>query len=263
LIGIPTQLGYGGEDQYVDCRPLADTNRDGIVDENDDCVPVGGFINALRPVNLAIPMIEAAKRGEVSIGKSSAERAEQPAEGEILFEDDFSSSISGWDRSLASEGSVGYVNGEYQIKVKKEKHVIWGNPGKDFKDVVIKVDVRAVTSIGNGEYGVICHYQDAKNFYVLTVTEDHYYGILKLEEGKWSTVVNYASSSLIPDGSEPFELMAVCAGDTLMVGVNGQVLAEAQDNTFSGGNVGLVAATWDTGGLTVGFDNFKVYAAGP
>ena len=64
IIGVPTQLGYGGEDQYVDCRVLADTNRDGYVDEYDNCVPTGGFINALRPINLAMPLIEAAQRGE-------------------------------------------------------------------------------------------------------------------------------------------------------------------------------------------------------
>jgi len=52
LIGVPTQLGAGGkEDEIVDCRVLADTNADGVIDENDACIPTGGFINALRPIN--------------------------------------------------------------------------------------------------------------------------------------------------------------------------------------------------------------------
>lgn len=59
LIGVPTQASAGG-DQVVDCRPVADTNRDGYVDENDTCVPIGGFLNGLRPINLAVPLIEAA-----------------------------------------------------------------------------------------------------------------------------------------------------------------------------------------------------------
>jgi serine protease Do len=58
LIGVPTQASAGG-DQVVDCRPVADTNRDGYVDENDTCVPIGGFLNGLRPINLAMPLIEA------------------------------------------------------------------------------------------------------------------------------------------------------------------------------------------------------------
>lgn len=63
LVGVPTQGGSGSGEQVVDCRYIADTNGDGTVDENDSCVPMGGFINALRPVNLAKPMIEAARRG--------------------------------------------------------------------------------------------------------------------------------------------------------------------------------------------------------
>lgn len=59
LIGVPTQASAGG-DQIVDCRPVADTNRDGVIDYDDTCVPIGGFLNGLRPINLAKPLIEAA-----------------------------------------------------------------------------------------------------------------------------------------------------------------------------------------------------------
>ncbi|MEK9135965.1 MAG: serine protease, partial [Bacteroidota bacterium] len=64
LVGIPTIVTSGSEyGQSVDCRQLADTDRDGDVDSEDSCVPVGGFINALRPINLAMPLIDAAVAG--------------------------------------------------------------------------------------------------------------------------------------------------------------------------------------------------------
>ncbi len=63
LIGVPTQGGSGSGGDVVDCRYIADTNGDGVIDEKDTCVPMGGFINALRPVNLAKPLIELASRG--------------------------------------------------------------------------------------------------------------------------------------------------------------------------------------------------------
>jgi len=63
IIGVPTQVGYGGAERFADCRYLADTNGDGVIDQDDNCIPVGGFINALRPVNLARPLIEAARMG--------------------------------------------------------------------------------------------------------------------------------------------------------------------------------------------------------
>jgi len=63
LIGIPTRASAGG-DQIVDCRPVVDTNRDGYIDSEDTCVPIGGFLNGLRPINLAKPLIEAALNNE-------------------------------------------------------------------------------------------------------------------------------------------------------------------------------------------------------
>jgi S1-C subfamily serine protease len=63
LVGVPTQAGSGSSGSAVDCRPVADTNRDGKVDDSDTCVPIGGFINALRPVSLAKALIEAARLG--------------------------------------------------------------------------------------------------------------------------------------------------------------------------------------------------------
>ena len=63
IIGVPTQVGYGGAERFADCRYLADTNGDGTIDQNDNCIPVGGFINAVRPINLAKPLVEAARLG--------------------------------------------------------------------------------------------------------------------------------------------------------------------------------------------------------
>jgi Trypsin-like peptidase domain len=61
MIAIPTQLGSGEEEAVVDCRVITDTNGDGHVDQRDACVPVGGFINALRPINLGIMLIDTAR----------------------------------------------------------------------------------------------------------------------------------------------------------------------------------------------------------
>ena len=62
MVAIPTQLGSGEEENVVDCRVITDTNGDGKINEFDACVPVGGFINALRPINLARSMIDGAMR---------------------------------------------------------------------------------------------------------------------------------------------------------------------------------------------------------
>jgi hypothetical protein len=60
---VPSTVGSGAQSQTVDCRPLADTNGDGKIDSQDTCVPVGGFINGIRPVNLAKDLIADAQSG--------------------------------------------------------------------------------------------------------------------------------------------------------------------------------------------------------
>lgn len=68
LVGVPTQASASSSGEIVDCRVITDTNGDGQLDGDDQCVPIGGFLNGLRPVNLAIPLIDqAASGGPISI----------------------------------------------------------------------------------------------------------------------------------------------------------------------------------------------------
>ena len=67
IIGIPTIAASNEQVDPVDCRVIVDTNRDGAVDDDDTCVPIGGFLNGLRPIALALPLIEAATAGEAYV----------------------------------------------------------------------------------------------------------------------------------------------------------------------------------------------------
>lgn len=71
LIGVPTKGGagaYSSQQNIVDCRPVTDTNGDGTLDSKDSCVPIGGFINSLRAVNVALPIIQEATGGQPANG---------------------------------------------------------------------------------------------------------------------------------------------------------------------------------------------------
>lgn len=54
LVGVPTQ------GSALDCRPY-DANQDGVLNAQDvGCIPVGGSIGQIRPINLAWPLLEQA-----------------------------------------------------------------------------------------------------------------------------------------------------------------------------------------------------------
>ncbi len=65
LVGIPTTAGIRGE-LTADCRVLEDTNGDGSVDGSDSCIPIGGFLNGLRPIRLAADVISAVRSGDTA-----------------------------------------------------------------------------------------------------------------------------------------------------------------------------------------------------
>lgn len=261
IIGIPTQLGYGGDDQYVDCRRLVDTNRDNVIDEKDNCVPAGGFINALRPLKLAQPLIDAARRGEVNIQEGAeGEQVQAPTEEptNIVYQDDFSDPTSGWDEDTWDAGTVAYQDGEYWINVQKENWMVWSNQEQQLDNLAISVDTRVIDPTGGGDYGVICRYQDEDNFYALEISEDGYYTIWKREAGEVVFITDWAASELIvPDRS--IRIQAVCVDDHLMLGVDGELLADATDSSFTTGNYGMMVGTYDKPNLTIAFDNFTVY----
>jgi hypothetical protein len=257
LIGIPTQLGSGGDDVLIDCRVIADTNRDGEINSLDGCVPAGGFINVLRPINLAVPLIEAALRGEFDVIEFAQTDIPLPVGGILLYSDDFSSQTTGWDHGGSAEGVVGYHNGEYRVEVKAPNYVFWGTANQMFDNVVITVRTRIITPAVGADYGVICRYQDDDNFYAMSITEDQYAAIWKIENGVHTLLMDWVFSQDIPR-YDPATITASCRGDELTLAVNGVVLGSVRDSSFATGDVGLFGGVWDDPGFTIAFDNIEV-----
>jgi S1-C subfamily serine protease len=82
LIGVPTQAAAGAGIKPVDARPVVDTNQDGRVDQYDSPIAIGGFINGLRPVNLAKGLLEQAGAKITSPPSAAAPQATPAAGGD-------------------------------------------------------------------------------------------------------------------------------------------------------------------------------------
>lgn len=87
LIGVPTQASVGAASDVTDCRVVQDTNGDNRLDRLDNCIPIGGFINSLRPINLAKPLIRAAEAEMAYISPfgQSGLSGVLPARGDMTF----------------------------------------------------------------------------------------------------------------------------------------------------------------------------------
>ncbi len=63
LIGVPTTAPINRDSPDATCVIIQDTNADGLANANDECIPMGGFLNSLRPSNFARTLIRAASLG--------------------------------------------------------------------------------------------------------------------------------------------------------------------------------------------------------
>jgi len=84
LIGIPTTAPITGTSGDATCLPIQDSNGDGLVNNNDICITVGGFINVLRPSNFALPLLRAASL-RLSIDYTSSSTAQPQTSGTPSF----------------------------------------------------------------------------------------------------------------------------------------------------------------------------------
>jgi hypothetical protein len=84
MIGIPTTAPISTLNGAGSCIPLQDSSGDGLVNTADICVPVGGFINVLRPANFARSLLRAASLG-LTITKVSQDPTIRDSGGRPTF----------------------------------------------------------------------------------------------------------------------------------------------------------------------------------
>jgi len=192
-----------------------------------------------------------------SLGASDGE--DTPAT-DVLFQDDFADSSSGWDSYSDSDGATDYVNGVYRIYINDTSTDYWANPGLDFTDTVIEVDATKVGGPDDNDLGLICRYQDVGNFYFFIISSDGYYAIGKVVDGSQELlgVDNMEYSDTIKQGNTTNHISADCVGSHLVLHVNGQKLGDVTDTAYTSGDVGLMAGTFDEPGTDIHFDNFVV-----
>lgn len=179
----------------------------------------------------------------------------------VLFEDDFSSSSSGWDQYSGDNGSADYASDSYNIYVSSTDYLLFANPGQSFpSDVSIEVDATKAGGPDDNAFGVICRYQDVDNFYFFLISSDGYTGIAMYKDNELIFLTGdvMTQSDAILQGSTTNHIQADCIGSTLTLYVNGTMVADATDNSFSRGDVGLLAKSFSVGGVDILFDDLVV-----
>jgi hypothetical protein len=157
---------------------------------------------------------------------------------------------------------MGYLDGTFQIYLTSTMTDLVANPGQSLPaDVIIEVDATNTGSTDNNDFGIICRLQDLNNFYFFEVASDGYTVIGRFLDNKMAYLSAESMMSVdgINAGSIHNQLRAECIGSSLKLYANGNLVAQVTDTTFTtGGDVGLIAGSFDVGGIDIRFDNFVV-----
>lgn len=182
-----------------------------------------------------------------------------PPSGYVLFQDDFANSSSGWDHANDFSGIMDYDNGVYRIQVNMGNTNMWATPDKKFNDTRIEVDVVKIGGPDTNRAGIVCRV-NGYDLYFFIITNDGYYAVGKTVN-RQSTLLGqttFAQSSAIKTGLAINHLRADCTGSTLSFYVNGFLVSQVTDTTFTNGEVGLTVGSFDEAGVDMVFDEFIV-----
>jgi hypothetical protein len=180
--------------------------------------------------------------------------------GGVLFQDEFDHPLSGWDRYEDGAYAADYQAGVYRIAVFQPNTEVWARPHLTLDDARIYVAATHVDGPDDNLFGIICRYQDPKNFYFFVASNDGYGGIGMYQDGE---AVLFGEGRLLPSdairpGGQTNHLEAACIGEELTLSVNGEPLASADSALWTQGDVGLIVGTYSDAPVEFHFDNYSV-----
>ena len=183
----------------------------------------------------------------------------------VLFTDDFSDPDSGWNAAEDDSALRAYRAGQYVMEIFKTGWLIWDSPGQGgMSNTHTTVTITNAGESVDPTFGLICNYIDEGAFYFLGFGPDGYYGIGRVEADSTTLLTDpeknlWQLSDDIEINAARYQVEAVCAADgALTLIVNGVEIASVQDDTYTEGDVGVFAQSFEQLPVEVHFDDLTV-----
>lgn len=193
-------------------------------------------------------------------GKFSQDLLPGKVSGEVLFEEDFSKSGSGFETISNVYELKAYSPEGYLISVNQASSRAISTTNLNYSNSLISVKTKKILGPSDSQMGLVCRYQDKYNFYAFTISSDGYAGIIRLKDGQKELLnaesLIRAENINLADGEN--QLNALCDGDKLAFTVNGKLLLTAEDDSFVNGDAGFFVETFDLAKTTVIFNDFVI-----
>lgn len=182
--------------------------------------------------------------------------------GDLLRYEPFDSDDA-WELYEGPDGGgwLRVIDGQYRI-FNQEGGILWGQDTEEFTDVVIEVDATFLAEDDANAYGIMCRADPANTLdgYHFFISADGYYAIYVSVGGDLEPLVSFERAGAINTGQASNHITAVCVDNYLALYINGDLVEEYTDSTYSSGVVGLTTGQFeDTGAVEVAFDDVRVW----
>jgi hypothetical protein len=169
----------------------------------------------------------------------------------ILFQDPLTSATAGW----TNDNHCFFQDNAYHIKDGYACYAPAGNIG----DATITAQVEQIAGTPGVGYGIAFRRTSTGNFYEFEIASNSEWRFAKYVNGTFSEITSPAASTAIKGGLNTINTLSVTAkGSDFEFFVNGTLVGQATDSTFSTGLAGLLVGN---NGVEVAFNNFQITAA--
>ena len=174
--------------------------------------------------------------------------------------DDFRRDNDTWNIEPDEDATFFYRGRTFHIKVDAPEWIGWSAGEITTTDFLLEVDTQYVDGPADAEYGVIFRQVDADNYYFFAISRSGSYGMWRLEDGEWTTMVEWTQADAIDISEYALNRLGILAeGAQLTLLVNDVALTQLEDETFASGKVALALGTFDEAGAEVAFDNLDIW----
>lgn len=139
---------------------------------------------------------------------------------------------------------------------------------EQLEDAYIEVTAKTGTCTGTDRYGIMFRVpvaREANKGYLLGVSCDGKYSLREWDKtlgskGTMTTHINWTASDAIQSGSNKANKIGIMTvDDRLIIYINGKLVNEVKDNTFSAGSFGLFIGARETPNFTISVDEVSYW----
>lgn len=187
-----------------------------------------------------------------------------PADDVLIYSDDFSDPVTGWDLFSDETNKSYYSNGEYFLEMNKSDSYQTVVSNDDLIDGVFSVDMRHVAGDPLLTSGMVFwRYQDARNYYAMQVTGDGNYSIHRFVNDNFNYFTLPTFSPFLKTDGTINKITVVFHKNTHDIYFNDQFVYRFNDDSINHGSFGLGAFPAPSSSVKIGFDNLKIYKYDP